>query len=399
MTRGWRIASTLAVTQTVGYGVLYYSFSVMTLPMERELGWSRGELSGAFSLALLLSGLVAIPVGRFVDAHGARGVMTWGSSLGAFLLLAWSFVTDLTLFYLIQAGIGLVMAAVLYEVAFTVIAVWFEQERTERARAMLLVTMLAGLASTIFIPLATFLVQVMTWREALRVLALILAVVTVPLHAMVLRRRPKRLDEMPIVNSHRNNYLARALRASTFWWLACAFALDRAAIVTVAAHSVPLLSERGYTPALVAAAAGSIGLMQVLGRFLFTPLMTYVSLRTLSGLTFCLHALALVSLLASSQPWVVWLFAALFGVANGASTLARAALVADVYGSVHYGSINGSMATVIAVVQTAAPLGAGLVFDLSSSYTPVLWGLALSTLLAALAVTRARVSGVPGYTD
>ena len=392
--QGWRIAWALAVTQTVGFGVLYYTFSVMIVPMERELGWSRGEISGAFSLALLLSGLVALPVGRFVDAHGARGLMTVGASLGALLLLAWSFVTDLTAFYLIQAGIGLVMAAVLYDVAFTVIAVWFQHERTERAKAMLLVTMLAGLASTIFIPLATFLTQTLGWREALRVLALILAVLTVPLHALVVRRRPQVLEATPPEPSV-SLRPAEAMRMPTFWWLTCAFALDRVAIVAIAAHSVPLLSERGYSPGFVAAVAGSIGLMQVLGRFLFTPLMARVSLSTLSAFTFGLHASALMSLLVISSPWSVWLFAAAFGIANGASTLARAALIAEIYGSAHYGTISGSMATVIAPLQTVAPLGVGALFDLTGGYTLALWGLAGVTILAAIAIIQVQTSHAP----
>ena len=391
---GWRIAWALAVTQTVGFGVLYYTFSVMIVPMERELGWSRGEISGAFSLALLLSGLVALPVGRFVDAHGARGLMTVGASLGALLLLAWSFVTDLTAFYLIQAGIGLVMAAVLYDVAFTVIAVWFQHERTERAKAMLLVTMLAGLASTIFIPLATFLTQTLGWREALRVLALILAVLTVPLHALVVRRRPQVLEATPPEPSV-SLRPAEATRMPTFWWLTCAFALDRVAIVAIAAHSVPLLSERGYSPGFVATVAGSIGLMQVLGRFLFTPLMARVSLSRLSAFTFGLHASALISLLVISSPWSVWLFAACFGIANGASTLARAALIAEIYGSAHYGTISGSMATVIAPLQTVAPLGVGALFDLTGGYTLALWGLAGVTILAAIAIIQVQTSHAP----
>ena len=399
MAHGWRTAWALAVTQTVGYGVLYYTFSVMVVPMERELGWSRSELSGAFSSALLLSGLVAVPVGSWVDKRGARGVMTWGSSLGALLLLAWSFVTNLTAFYLIQAGIGLVMAAVLYEVAFTVIAVWFRRERTARVRAMLLVTMMGGLASTIFVPLATFLVEVMTWRETLKVLALILAVVTVPLHALVLRRPLVFSNADSSTSSVRRRDISptEALRAPTFWWLTCAFALDRAATVTIAAHGVPLLTDRGYSPSLVAAAVGLVGLTQVLGRFVFTPLMTVVSLRTLSAFTFCLHALALTSLLVISSAWSIWLFAALFGAANGASTLARAALIAEIYGSAHYGSISGSVATVIAAAQTATPLCAGVLFDLTGDYTLVLWGLTLSTLLAAVAVMRVRVVDVLGY--
>ncbi|UCH26496.1 MAG: MFS transporter [Trueperaceae bacterium] len=187
---GWRITWALAVTQTVGYGVLYYAFSVFIRPMETELGWSRAETSGAFSLALLLSGIAAVPVGYWLDRRGARGLMTAGSVAGVLLVLAWSYVEELRAFYAVQAGIGLVMAVVFYEVAFTVVAVWF---RRDRARAMLVLTMVAGLASTIFIPLASWLVAVLPWRDALRVLALVLAVGTIPLHALVLRRRPQDL--------------------------------------------------------------------------------------------------------------------------------------------------------------------------------------------------------------
>ena len=136
MTRyyGWRMVWALAVTQTVGFGVLYYAFSVFIAPMEAELGWTRAQTSGAFSLALLLSGVGALPAGRFVDKHGARGLMTAGSLLGALLVFAWSSVQRFgAFFYLVQGAIGLVMAAVLYDVAFTVVAVWFRRDRAIRA--------------------------------------------------------------------------------------------------------------------------------------------------------------------------------------------------------------------------------------------------------------------------
>ncbi len=393
---GWRVAWTLAITQTVGYGVLFYAFGVFIEPMEAELGWTRAQTSGAFSLALLLSGLVALPVGRLVDRRGARGLMTAGAVAGALLVLLWSYSTNLVGLYLVQAGIGLVMAGVLYEVAFTVVAVWF---RRHRGRAMLLLTMVAGLASTIFIPLTTLLVETLGWREALRVLALLLAAVTIPLHALVLRRHPRSLGLEPDGAAasgpespppEASVPAAEALRHATFWWLSSAFALDRIVTIAIAAHSVPLLLERGYSPALVAAAAGSIGLMQVAGRLLFVPGTTRIPLTTLTITTFGLHALAIVVLLLVTSTVGIWLFAALFGIANGAGTLARAALIADNYGPAHYGSINGSMATLIALVQTVAPLGAGVLHDVSGSYDPVLWVLIGISLLAALSVTQLR---------
>ncbi len=392
---GWNITWALAVTQTVGFGILFYAFSVFITPMEAELGWTRAESSGAFSAALLVSGLVAMPFGNWVDKHGARLLMTLGSSFGVVLVLLWSLSSSLIGFYLIQAAIGLVMAATFYEVAFTVVAVWF---RKKRITAMLIITFLAGLASTIFIPLSTYLIETMYWRDALRVLALILAIFTIPLHAFVLRQNPETLGLTPEgqsqEQSEQEKHLSKqdALKSSSFWWLAAAFTLDRITIIAIAAHSVPMLLEKGYSPAIVAAATGSIGIMQVFGRLLFTPNSQRFSLTKLSAITFLFHTLGLLSLVFISGIASIWIFAAFHGMSNGAGTLARAALVAETYGSKHYGSINGSMVTIIAITQTIAPLGAGALHDLYGNYTLALIVLAALSGLAALAVLQIKDS-------
>jgi hypothetical protein len=397
---GWRIAWALAVTQTVGYGVLYYAFAVFTLPMEAELGLSRAQTSAAFSLGLLVAGLAAIPVGRWVDARGARVPMSIGSAAGAGLVLAWSFVDGLAGLVLVQAGIGVAMALTLYDVAFTAIATWF---RRDRIRAMLVVTTVAGLASTVFVPLATALVETVGWREALRWLALGLGATAVPLHALVLRDHPRRLGlepdgpgrsaggptvPRPAPPPEASVGMRQALRSAVFWWLSAAFALDRVAIVAVAAHAVPLLLERGHPAALVAAVAGSIGVMQVVGRLLFAPATARAPLVHLAALTYGVRAAALLGLLLVPGPVGLWGFAALFGLANGASTLARAGLVALAFGPAHYGAISGAMTSAMAVAQTAAPLAVGALHVATGGYDAALWTLSAVALLAATAVLR-----------
>ena len=393
---GWRIAWALAVTQTVGFGVLFYSFQVFTLPMEAELGLTRAQTSGAYSLALLLSGLTAVPVGRWVDRHGARGLMSAASLAGAGLVLAWSYVQGLPGLYLVQAGIGLVMSAVLYDVAFTVLAVWF---RRHRLRALLIVTLVAGLASTVFVPLATWLVASLGWREALRVLALVTLLTTVPLHALVLRDHPRRLGTGPDGDPLAGDgappaepavRVREALRSGAFWWLAAGFTLDRVAVVAMAAHAVPLLLERGHDPALVATVVGLVGAMQLAGRLLFTPAARSVDLATLTAVTFGLRVVALLLLVLPLPAVGLFAFAALFGCANGASTLGRAGLVAERFGSANYGAINGSMSTLIAVVQTVAPLAVGALRVATGDYAAALLALAVTTAAAAYAVVRSR---------
>src|SRR4051794_39448325 len=92
---GWVLVGTLGVTETISWGVIYYAFSVFLPVMADDLGWSRGEMSGAFALATLLSGAGAALVGRWLQLHGPRLLMTAGAVAAALLMLAWSAVQTL----------------------------------------------------------------------------------------------------------------------------------------------------------------------------------------------------------------------------------------------------------------------------------------------------------------
>lgn len=393
---GWRIVWALALTTTISYGILYYGFGVLVKPMEAELGWSRAQTSGAYSLGLLISGLMAIPVGHWVDHRGARGLLLLGSLLGSLMLLIWSQVHSLGAFYGVWVGMGLAMAMVLYEVAFTVVAVWF---RRWRHRATFVITMVAGLASTLFVPLETLLVESLGWRSALVVLALIFGLLTLPLHAVV-RRRPQDLGQWPdgetdsAVQLPEASVSARAAFAgATFWWLAAAFTLLRLTTAAIGAHGVPLLLERGYSPAFTAAAVGSIGLVQLLGRAFFLPGSQRWSLYGATlGVMLC-QALGSLALLLVPGGLGVWAFVLLYGMSNGAGTLARAGLVAELYGPESYGRINGGISLVVSLTQSLGPIGAGLLHGVVGGYDAVLGVLVAASLLATLCVRQVRLTG------
>jgi len=187
---GWVMLLALAGAQVVSWGILYYGFAVFLKPMGSDLGWSRAAMTGAFSLALACSGVAGLFVGRWVDRHGPRLLMTAGSCVAALLLLALSVVRSLPLFYLIWAALGVAMAATFYEPAFAAIATWFLRYR---ARALTIITFVSGFASVIFIPLISWLIRTQGWRAAFVTLAIILAATTIPLHALILRHRPQDL--------------------------------------------------------------------------------------------------------------------------------------------------------------------------------------------------------------
>ena len=403
---GWAIAGTLAVTETVSWGVLYYAFTVFLVPMQEELGWSRTAMTGAYSLGLLVSGLAAPLVGRCLDRHGPRGLMTIGSTAGAALLLFWASVEDLLVFYLVWVSIGLAMAATLYEPAFAVLAKWFERSR---ARALLLVTLAGGLASTIFLPLSAWLVEAQGWRGALFDLAAILALLTILPHALVLRRRPEDLGLLPDgveptrspreetarapnepAAELRSVPLDAALRGPAFWLLAGALSLGTLSQAAMYVHLIPYLAEKGYGLGLAATLTGFIGASQVLGRVVLTFLEDRLPRDAMMAGIFALQAAALVVLIGSWNPLGVLMFVLPFGAASGAVTISRALAVADFYGPEHYGSIGGVVGMFVIGARTLAPVGAGAMSVALGDYTPVLWTLASGSALAAIAMFMAQ---------
>src|SRR5262244_320583 len=182
------MVSTLSVTETITWGILYYAFGVLLAPMEQEMGWSRAQSAAAFSIALLLAAAGAVPVGRLVDRGRVRVMMTLGSCAGTVLLVAWAHVDSLPALYLVWAAIGLTMAAVLYEPAFAVLAKWFVHDRE---RGFTILTLAAGLASTIFNPISSWLAGWAGWRQAVLLLAAFLGATTIPMHALLLRPHPR----------------------------------------------------------------------------------------------------------------------------------------------------------------------------------------------------------------
>jgi MFS family permease len=415
---GWALVLTLALTETTSYGILYYSFTVFLAPMGAEQGWSRAAMTGAFSLAQLMGGIAAVPTGRWLDRHGPRLLMTAGSIAATLLVLAWASVSSLLALYLVWAAIGVTTAAVLYEPAFVVVATWFSRGR---GRALTVLTFIAGFASVIYIPLAGWLVEVQGWRTALVTLAVILGVGTIPLHALLLRRRPADMGLLPdgvqrprpnvqgdapspldagigTLDSPREQSVpaAVALRGATFRWLTAAFCLNTVGIVAVSVHLVPYLTDHGHSAGFAASVAGLIGVMALPGRLIFTPLGDRVPRSLLTAFIFSLQAVALTVLLLVPSVAGIAVFVALFGAGFGAITPMKAALVAEYYGPAQYGSISGVLALFLTAARAVGPVSVGLAHDAGGSYAPAFWTLTALSLVAAGAILVAERAALVG---
>jgi MFS family permease len=378
-TQAWAIVGALSVTETVSWGILYYSFAVFLVPMQRDLGFSPAELTGAFSVGLLVSGVAGIAVGRHLDRHGPRALMTGGSVTGVALVLAWSQVEGLAALYLLWAALGLVMATVLYEPAFAVLAKQFPHA-AERRRAMTAMTLVAALASFIFLPLAQALVDAHGWRDALVILAAILAIVTIPLHALVLRAPPAVARP-----AHHSQRASVAVRSAPFWLLSGAFFLASLATIAMTVHAIPFLLERGYGAGFAAFAVGLVGISQIPGRLVYGLVSARFAARWATASVFVLIALGIAIVVGLDGTWGVVAGLVVLGMGNGMTTLARATIVADLYGPAAYGTIASVAALAPMTARAAGPFAAA-VYGAAAGYVALLWTLAgLGAIAAALA--------------
>ena len=404
----------LSLAQLITWGSGFYGFALLMGPLEVELGMNRAQSSLAFSLALLGEGVMAFAVGRWIDQGHARRVMTGGSLAVALCFVAHRWVNDMWGFYAVWSCMGLAWAATLYAPAFTVLT---QRYGSAYRRAIITMTFLGGLASTVFIPLTAFLVEHWGWRDALWVLAALNGLVCAPLHAWWLRpsgQRPARPDamacainEMPlhgapapalsptpthpqapasIVHAARDEDRAWSahLQQPAFWWLSVFVVLMVGTTAALPPHLVSLLREAGMSEAWAIAMPASIGVLQVVGR-----LGLYSAERHLPVNAGNLWLPALIPLGFAVLLWgygqLLWsmLFVLLFGVGNGLLTIVRATAMTEYVSRAHTGSLNGLLGFPSAVARALAPWLMGLLWSSQAGYQ---WGLLCMCAFGVVAV-------------
>ena len=269
-----RIVWPFGIAETIVWAALYYSFPALLLEWERGLGWSKIELTGAFTVALLVSAASAPIAGRIIDRGHGRELLTGSALFGAGLLMLLSQVTQLWQFYAVWFLIGLAMAGCFYDACFAVLT----RVMGERAkRAITLVTLVAGLAGTVSFPSANALAATIGWRGTLMVFAGAMVIIAVPLfwHACGTAERHPTSKPLPV--GAKREAVLRLMRSPLFWCLAVCFiamAFNHGVLIN---HLLPLLDERGVHKETAILAISMIGPMQVSGRLAMMAAERHVS--------------------------------------------------------------------------------------------------------------------------
>ena len=386
---GW-----LSLPQLITWGSVFYTFALLMEPLERELGLSRAQSSLAFSLALLAEGLLAYPVGRWIDRGHERAVMTGGSLLIALCLLLHSFVTSVAGFHAVWLVLGAALAATLYNPVFAVVTRRFPHDFR---RAIITLTFLGGLASTVFIPLSAWLIATLGWRHALWVLAGLHLLVCAPLHAVLLRNAPPRISTQSIASGGQSASVGRLLRSAPFLLIGVFVVSMMAITAAIPPHLISLLRESDMPVAWVIAIPASIGAIQVLGRLLLYFFEHRFDVHWANRLIPCLIPLSLAALLAAggharAAVFFALLFVLLYGLGNGMLTIVKGTAIAQYVSREHVASLNGALGLPSALGRAAAPLVLGVLWTPAAGYTHGLWLLLAASVLAVVALLLAQQS-------
>ena len=363
----------------MSWGIVYYAFPVLNPQITAATGWSAGATAAAFSLGLVVSALAGIRVGRILDRRGPRIVMTVGSVLGAVSLLIVAAAPNVPVFMAGWAMAGLAMATTFYQPAFAALTRWWAPDHV---RALTVVTLAGGLASTVFAPLTAALADHLSWRHTYLVLAAVLAAVTIPAHALALRAP---WPDAPTSPARAAVDAAKAERGRPFLLLAAAFTLSGFALYAVVVALVPLLLERGYTTSQAAWALGVGGAGQTLGRTLYAALARRTTATARSTILIALGGVTTAAFAAVSSPYALLLAVSVVaGMVRGNLTLLQATAITDRWGATHYGRLSGLLAAPATTAAALAPFaGAALAVPLGG-YGPLFCLLAGVSAAAAL---------------
>jgi len=372
-----RIVWPLAVAETLIWASIYYIFPALLPRWEAEFGWSRAELTGAFTVCLIVSAACATFAGAMIDRGQGRRNMIVGGVVSAAAVFGLSLTHNIIVFYALWICIGVAQSVCLYEPCFAILTRLFAEDAK---RAITVVTLLAGLAGTVSFPIAHFLSEAFGWRTATMVFGGIALIATLIAGWALTGAEEARVE--PADEGDGKSTLRTALSTPVFWFLAIAFALLAVNHGALISHLLLILEERSFDIGTAVLAASMIGPMQVVGRLGMMAIEArgYSSI-AVGILSFLFVMTAAIGLYFSPTfPMLAAVFVVCQGAGYGVVSIIRPAITADFLGRRGFGAISGSMAILSVLGFALSPTLASFIW-FRGGYDAVIAGAFLVTLV------------------
>ena len=345
----------LGATQVIGYGTLYYAFSVLAPELALAFGWSVEWVFGALTVALLLGGVAAPFAGHLAERFGAARLMVWGSLLSALLLALGALATSGWQFALALIGMEVASTLVLYAAAFSALV---QMGGQGAQRSITHLTLIAGFASTLFWPLTSALLTVTDWRGVYLVFGLLHLVVCAPLHLWLTRQPAVSLpapDAAGLPPVSEDGRLAGGQRRSAFVLMLIGFAVQGFTLSAVLLQMLPLLTGLGLggSAVLIGSLFGPAQVLSRLVNMLFGRGLPQTSLAIIAaGL---LPAGLLVLALTTPAIAGAVLFAILFGLGSGLTSIVSGSLPLYLLGRQGYAARLGWLSAARQIASAISP--------------------------------------------
>ena len=383
----------------------FVSFGVFFKPLSSEFGWTRAATSAAMSVASIVMGFSGIAAGRLTDKYGPRVVLIASGllmGLGNLLMSQVSALWQLYLFYGVLVGVA--MSAADIPIVVTV-ARWF----VKRRGMMTGITKVgAGIGIMVVPLLANWLIFNYGWSRAYTIIGTI-ALVVIVLMALLFKRDPSQIDELPDgateVEATESNINTRqfsvkeAMATRQFRTFSAAWFSFMFCSQVVTLHIVPHVTDLGISATMAATIVSVIGGFSILGRLVLSSLSDSLGTKMAYMIAFSLLAISLVWLLFAREAWMFYLFAALYGMAHGASFALLSPMVAGLFGLQSLGSILGMVLFAGTFGSLISPMLAGRIFDIMGSYQLVFLILVVFSVIGLILISLLRPISSRGGTN
>jgi len=394
---GWKTVIAGAIIACWGYGSWYYGMGALLIPLTTEFGWTRTQLTLAFSMRSIEGGLEGPIGGMLIDKYGERKITIISTIIACVGLVAVLFVKTIWQFvfvwgFIVSLGFNLG----LYDTVNSAVAKWFHKDRS---RAIGIVTIGGGLGAPVIVPVMTYIIETYSWRVALMFVIASTALIAIPLAYFFMKDHPPEHYGMLPDGDHLNKKEGdkeeekidygydftpkEALKTRSFWMMLTAFMLNGGTLAMITIHQIAFHQSLGID---ALAAAGILGLMATIslgGRFLTVTLGSRYTERQYIMLGYAMRTIGLVIFIYARTISVIMLFALFYGVGYGITIPSQTSLRANYFGRKAYATITGYSTLFGAITNVAYPLFAAWIYDTTGSYIQAFW---IVTALQAFAI-------------